>query len=110
LAGLAGDVCFFAPGPGLTTLPGAGVLPPGAGAGVLPGGAVPFGTPAPGTETGRTGAAIDQSINYAFPLTVLATDQWWNPVTGPTDVVHITCEDPLAQLPPDEAMVDGQAS
>jgi hypothetical protein len=66
-------------------------------------------SPAPGTETGRTGAAIDQSINYAFTLTVLATDQWWNPVTGPTDVVHITCEDPLAQVPPDQALVNGRA-
>ena len=66
-------------------------------------------SPAPGTVTGRTGTATDQSINYAFTLTVLATDQWWNPVTGPTDVVHITCGDPLAQLPPDQAMANGQA-
>ncbi len=66
-------------------------------------------SPAPGTASGRTGAAIDQSINYAFTLTVLATDQWWNPVTGPTDVVHITCADPLAQVPPDQAMVNGRA-
>ena len=66
-------------------------------------------SPAPGTASGRTGAATDQSINYAFTLTVLATDQWWNPVTGATDVVHITCADPLAQLPPDQAMVNGVA-
>ena len=66
-------------------------------------------SPAPGTTTGRTGAAIDQSINYAFTLTVLATDQWWNPVTGPTDVVHITCDDPLAQTPPNQALVNGRA-
>jgi hypothetical protein len=65
--------------------------------------------PAPGTVSGRTGAAIDQSINYAFTLTVLATDEWWNPVTGPTDVVHVTCGDPLAQVPPDQAMVNGRA-
>jgi hypothetical protein len=66
-------------------------------------------SPAPGTQTGRAGAAIDQSINYAFTLTVLATDQWWNPVAGPTDVVHITCADPLAQVPPDQALVNGRA-
>ena len=66
-------------------------------------------SPAPGTATGRTGDAIDQSINYAFTLTVLATDQWWNPVTGPTDVVHITCADPLAQVPADQALVNGRA-
>ena len=66
-------------------------------------------SPAPGTANGRTGAAVDQSINYAFTLTVLATDQWWNPVTGPTDVVHIACADPLAQVPADQAMVNGRA-
>ncbi len=66
-------------------------------------------SPAPGTVSGRTGAALDQSIDYAFTITALATDQWWNPVTGPTDVVHITCGDPLAQIPADQAMVNGRA-
>ncbi|HEV8479663.1 MAG TPA: FlgD immunoglobulin-like domain containing protein [Candidatus Eisenbacteria bacterium] len=64
---------------------------------------------APGTVTGRTGTATDQSINYAFTVTVLATDQWWNPVTGPSDVVHVTSGDALAQLPADQAMVNGRA-
>jgi hypothetical protein len=63
--------------------------------------------PAPGTATGRGGTATDQSINYSFNVTALATDQWWNPVGGVTDVVHITSGDPLAQLPPNAAMVDG---
>src|SRR6185369_16789518 len=63
--------------------------------------------PAPGTATGRGGTATDQSINYAFTVTALATDQWWNPVGGATDVVHITSGDPNAVLPPDEAMVNG---
>ena len=66
-------------------------------------------SPAPGTATGRTGTATDQSINYAFTVTVLATDAWYNPVGGATDVVHITSGDPLAQLPPDQAMVNGEA-
>jgi flagellar hook capping protein FlgD len=66
-------------------------------------------SPAPGTLSGRTGTATDQSINYAFTITVLATDAWWNPVTGPTDVVHITSNDPLAQLPADAAMSNGRA-
>ncbi len=66
-------------------------------------------SPAPGTATGRTGTPIDESINFSFTLTVLATDQWWNPVTGPTDVVHIACGDPLATLPPDQALVNGRA-
>jgi hypothetical protein len=66
-------------------------------------------SPAPGTLSGRTGTATDQSINYAFTITVLATDAWWNPVTGPTDVVHITSNDPLAQLPADAPMSNGRA-
>jgi hypothetical protein len=64
---------------------------------------------APGTENGRTGTATDQSITYAFTLTILATDSWWNPVTGVADVVHITCTDPMAELPPDTPLEDGIA-
>ena len=64
-------------------------------------------SPAPGTASGRTGTPTDQSINYAFTVTVMATDAWWNPVSGPTDVVHITSNDPLAQLPADAPMVNG---
>jgi hypothetical protein len=65
-------------------------------------------SPAPGTATGRTGTATDQSISYAFNVTVLATDSWWNPVTGPNDVIRITSGDPLAMLPGDTAMVNGR--
>ena len=65
--------------------------------------------PAPGTASGRGGTATDQSINYAFTVTVLATDNWYNPIGGVTDVVRITSDDPLAVLPPNQAMVDGRA-
>jgi hypothetical protein len=64
---------------------------------------------APGTATGRAGTATDQSINYAFTVTVLATDTWWNPVGGVTDVVRVGSDDPLATLPPDTPLVDGRA-
>ena len=63
----------------------------------------------PGSPTGRGGTPTDESINYSFNVTVLATDNWWNPVGGVTDVVRITSDDPLATLPPDQALVDGQA-
>ncbi|KPL19154.1 MAG: hypothetical protein AMJ92_04600 [candidate division Zixibacteria bacterium SM23_81] len=63
---------------------------------------------APGTENGRTGTATDQSINYAFTITVYATDAWWNPVTGVSDLVRITSSDPLAELPQDTPLVDGR--
>ncbi|HSG28140.1 MAG TPA: hypothetical protein VLA34_06650, partial [Candidatus Krumholzibacterium sp.] len=65
--------------------------------------------PAPGTESGRTGTATDQSINYSFTVTVYATDQWWNPVTGVSDVVRLTSNDPLAELPSDTPMSNGVA-
>jgi hypothetical protein len=62
----------------------------------------------PGSPTGRGGAATTQSTNYSFNVTVLATDNWWNPVGGVTDVVHITSSDGNADLPPNQALVDGQ--
>src|SRR5207244_12996383 len=65
-------------------------------------------SPAPGTASGRTGNPTDQSINYAFNVTVLATDSWWNPVTGVSDHVHLSSNDPLAQLAPDAALVNGR--
>ncbi len=64
---------------------------------------------APGTAEGRSGTATDQSINFAFTVVIFATDAWFNPVAGVTDVIHLTSGDPLAQLPPDAAMVDGVA-
>ncbi|UCH82886.1 MAG: hypothetical protein JSW50_10450 [Candidatus Latescibacterota bacterium] len=66
-------------------------------------------TVAPGSEEGRTGEATDQSINFAFTVSVYATDEWFNPVGVVTDVVGITSNDPLAELPPDTPMVDGRA-
>jgi len=65
-------------------------------------------SPAPGTETGRSGAATDQSINYAFTVTVFATDNYWNPVGGVDHVVHLSSSDALAALPNDTALIDGQ--
>jgi len=64
---------------------------------------------APGTETGRTGTATDQSINFAFTVTVYATDGWYNPVTGVTDVIRLTSNDPLAELPGDTPLENGRA-
>lgn len=61
----------------------------------------------PGSPTGRGGTATDESINYAFNVTVAATDNWYNPVTGVSHTVHITSDDPLAQLPPDTPLVNG---
>ncbi len=93
-----------------------GILPDTSSAVAVTGGAfsrvlvlAPGESPAPGTANGRTGAATDQSINYAFTITVLAADPWWNPVGGVTDLVHLTSTDGNATLPPDEAMVEGRA-
>ncbi|TMQ70917.1 MAG: hypothetical protein E6K80_07065 [Candidatus Eisenbacteria bacterium] len=65
-------------------------------------------TAAPGMPNGRAGAATDQSINYSFNVTVLATDNWYNPVTGVTHTVRITSDDPLATLPPATPLVNGR--
>ncbi len=67
-------------------------------------------TIAPGSETGRIGFATDQSINFAFTVSVYATDPWFNPVLGVTDVVSVSTTDPLAQLPPNTPLMDGSAN
>ncbi|MGH7730524.1 MAG: hypothetical protein ACRENJ_04660 [Candidatus Eiseniibacteriota bacterium] len=64
--------------------------------------------PAPGTPSGRAGLATAQSSGYSFNVTVLATDSWWNPVGGVSDVVRITTDDPDAELPNDTTLVDGR--
>jgi hypothetical protein len=64
-------------------------------------------TVTPGAPNGRSGAATDQSINYSFNVTVVATDNWYNPVTGVSHTVRITSDDPLATLPPDTPLSNG---
>lgn len=63
----------------------------------------------PGSAEGRGGEATDQSINYAFTVTVHATDNWFNPVGGVNDVVVLTSNDPMAELPGGTALLDGTA-
>jgi len=65
-------------------------------------------TVAPGSADGRGGEATDQSINFAFTVTVLATDHWWNPVGGAADLIELTSTDPMAELPAQTALIDGQ--
>jgi hypothetical protein len=64
---------------------------------------------APGSDDGSDGTALDQSINFAFTAEVHATDAWWNPVEGITDVIRMSATDPLAELPPDTALENGWA-
>jgi hypothetical protein len=70
---------------------------------------LPGETVAPGSEDGRTGAATDQSISFAFTASVHATDEWWNPVNGLEDVIHLSATDPAAIIPGDTPMVNGVA-
>ena|GEM_PF-657120 len=60
-----------------------------------------------GSELGKTGLALDQSISYAFIMRTLATDNWWNPVTGVFDEIELICTDRLSDLPASFLMVDG---
>ncbi|MBU8920221.1 MAG: hypothetical protein KOO63_00015 [Bacteroidales bacterium] len=65
--------------------------------------------PVPGSETGKAGAPLDQSISYSFTLKIVATDDWWNPTGGVVDIIEIVTTDPLAELPGGTAMNDGVA-
>lgn len=64
---------------------------------------------APGSAEGRSGTATDQSINFAFTVTVHATDSWFNPLGGTSDVIRLSSGDPGAQLPADTPLTDGVA-
>ncbi|MBN1163303.1 MAG: Ig-like domain-containing protein, partial [Candidatus Krumholzibacteriota bacterium] len=62
----------------------------------------------PGSENGKAGSALDQSINFAFTVVLQATDDWWNPVTGVDDMIQITSTDPLAEFPQGVILRDGR--
>ena len=62
-----------------------------------------------GSELGKAGLALDQSISYSFTMRALATDNWWNPVVGIYDLIELVCTDPLADVPETFSLVDGQA-
>jgi len=64
---------------------------------------------APGSAEGRSGAATDQSINFAFTMSIYATDTWFNPLNGTNDIIRLSSTDTMAQLPADTPMTDGVA-
>jgi len=71
---------------------------------------LPGQTPLPGAPDGREGSADDQSITWSFAATVRAVDDWFNPLTGVSDQVGLTCSDALAQIDAPRALVDGEAT
>jgi hypothetical protein len=60
-------------------------------------------SPAPGTSPDAPVRRPTSRSTSRSAVTVLATDQWWNPVTGVSDVVRIGSDDPMAVLPADQA-------
>nr|MEE4268295.1 hypothetical protein [Candidatus Krumholzibacteria bacterium] len=65
--------------------------------------------PLAGSELGKVGLAVDQSISYSFPLQVQATDNWWNPVTEPQDLIELVCTDTMAEVPETFSLAHGSA-
>ncbi len=63
----------------------------------------------PGSEEGKVGTPLDQTVGYSFRLIVQATDWWWNPVTGVSDGIRLTSTDPLAEIPEIAFLADGRA-
>lgn len=60
-----------------------------------------------GSPNGKTGTPANQAIGTAFNIAVRAVDIAWNTITGITDQVGITSNDPLAVLPANPALVNG---
>ncbi len=70
---------------------------------------VPGETADAGSATGKTGSPSAQTANTGFSVTVNAVDAVWN-VVASSDTVAITSSDPLANLPPNDALVAGTAA
>jgi hypothetical protein len=68
---------------------------------------LPGETAAPGSPTGKTGAASAQTAGTAFTVRVNAVDGNWNLINTVSDTAAITCTDPTAVLPPEAALVNG---
>ena len=66
----------------------------------------------PSSPTGKNGTPTAQTAATSFTgdITVLAVDNAWNPVTGVTDVIHLTSTDANVTMPSDVAMVNGVAT
>ncbi|MBU8870577.1 MAG: hypothetical protein KOO60_06925 [Gemmatimonadales bacterium] len=62
-----------------------------------------------GSETGKIGDPLDQSISYGFDLLLHATDSWWNPRDDVADEIELTVTDPLAELPAAFSLDQGEA-
>lgn len=61
-----------------------------------------------GSSEGKVGLALDQSITYAFDLTLLATDRWFNPRDDVSDRIAWSVTDALAELPGESNLARGE--
>lgn len=61
-----------------------------------------------GSSEGKIGDALDQSITYAFDLTLLATDRWFNPRDDIGDRIAWSVTDALAELPGESSLARGE--
>jgi autotransporter-associated beta strand protein len=68
---------------------------------------LPGETAAPGSQAGKSGTALDQTLNAPFTVTVNAVGTNWNLVTTATDTIAITSSDNSATLPSNAALVSG---
>jgi hypothetical protein len=60
----------------------------------------------PGLLPGITGYPSPQTVGVTFPMTVYATDYWYNPLTPDSIVLHFSSTDTAAILPPDTMQVN----
>jgi hypothetical protein len=72
---------------------------------------LPGETNAPGTATGKIGTPTMQSLSGSgTDIIVNAVDSTWHIISGPTDLIKLTCSDAGASLPNNLAMVNGTAT
>src|SRR5204863_4509243 len=71
---------------------------------------VPGESAAPGTASGKSGTASNQTAGTAFNFTVNAVDANWNLISNDTDAVNISSGACMETLPSNAALVAGTKS
>ncbi|KAA3655892.1 MAG: hypothetical protein DWQ10_16630 [Calditrichaeota bacterium] len=71
---------------------------------------VPGETYLPGSETGKSGSPSNQQGDHPFQISIYATDQYWNQISGINHTTFLTSTDPAAVLGPYGSLTNGKTT
>jgi hypothetical protein len=69
---------------------------------------LPGETEVPGSDTGKTGSPLTQTVGVPFTISIMACDYAWNVDTTVTNFIEINCSDESATLPGPVSLYKGE--